>query len=130
MIKHRDNIGELWRFVAVGAINTAITYLLYLLLQRVCFYQIAYAIAYLLGIVSSYLLNSLVVFKKPLSWSRGIIYPLIYFAQYLISAALLAGVVEFLKISEKIGPLFVITLMVPVTFSLNRLVIVYDRKGH
>lgn len=126
MFRQGNRIDELWRFIAVGILNTAVTYLLYILLQTVLFYQIAYAIAYCLGILSSYLFNTLVVFRVPLSWSRGIIYPLIYFVQYVISAVFLSGIVELLDVSEKVGPLVVIVLMTPITFILNKLVIVRD----
>ena len=124
MPKQVNRINELWRFIAGGALNTGITYSLYLILKMIVFYQVAYAIAYTLGVVFSYLFNALIVFRVPLSWSGGGIYPLVYLAQYVISAFFLTMAVEQFSIPEKLGPLVVVILMVPVTFFLSKLAIV------
>ena len=55
--------GEFTGFLVVGAVNTALTYVLFLVLARYTHYWTAYTIASLLGIALSYVLNALFVFK-------------------------------------------------------------------
>src|SRR5436309_3269739 len=57
-------VGEFLGFVIVGAINTALTYALFLFIQQYVHYWIAYTIAFVIGIVLSYLLNVVFVFKS------------------------------------------------------------------
>lgn len=111
------------RFAAGGLFNTAATYLIYLGLILVMPYQWAYLVAYALGIIIAYLLNSLLVFRVPLSVKRASTYPVVYIVQYLMAAGLLAIVVEYLHLPETIGPLAVLVIMIPVSYVLNRLVL-------
>jgi putative flippase GtrA len=53
--------GEFTGFLVVGAVNTALTYVLFLVLARYTHYRIAYTIASVVGM--SYVLNALFVFK-------------------------------------------------------------------
>lgn len=111
------------RFAAGGLFNTAATYLIYLGLVQVMAYQWAYLVAYALGVVIAYLLNSLLVFRVPLSLGRASTYPIVYVVQYAMAAGLLALAVEVLQISEEIAPLAVLVIMVPVSYVLNRLML-------
>jgi len=107
------------RFIVGGAVNTALTYALYLGLATFLPYQVAYLIAYVAGIGIAYLINSKLVFGTPLSLKRASVYPLVYLVQYVIAAGLLAVLVEFAGLSEKIAPLVVIVAMIPVSYGLN-----------
>lgn len=107
------------RFVAGGAVNTAVTYALYLALAVVAPYQVAYLIAYVTGIALAYVINSKLVFATPLSLGRASTYPLIYVVQYLAAAGLLALLVEVAGMSETYAPLAVIVAMIPVSYGLN-----------
>ena len=55
------------RFVAAGVVNTAASYAIYLLLLPFVDYQLAYAIAYVAGIATQYVLHSRFVFAQPMS---------------------------------------------------------------
>lgn len=107
------------RFIAGGAVNTALTYALYLGLAIFLPYQAAYLIAYVAGIALAYVINSKFVFDTPLSAARASVYPIIYVVQYFLAAGLLAVLVEFVDLSEKIAPLVVIVAMIPVSYGLN-----------
>jgi putative flippase GtrA len=80
-------------------------------------------VAYALGIVIAYVLNSVLVFRVPLSLKRFTAYPLVYLVQYVIAAGLLAIAVEVLHAPEAIAPLAVLVIMVPFSYVLNRLVL-------
>ena len=108
------------RFLVAGTLNTLGGYLLYLLLQLVLPYQVAYFLAFIAGVVGAYCLNTLFVFRTRLAWRTFFAYPAIYLVQYLISAPMLALLVEWLKVPDTIAPLIVSVVMIPVSFLLNR----------
>ncbi|MGE4062577.1 MAG: GtrA family protein [Rhodospirillaceae bacterium] len=118
------DIGRWLRFVAGGAANTAVTYAVYLALIRFMPYLWAYFVAYVIGIVIAFVVNSRFVFRVPLSLKRFFAYPLVYIVQYLVSTVLLAACVEVLGLSVSIAPLVVIATMIPVSYLLNRFVLV------
>jgi putative flippase GtrA len=117
------------RFLVGGAANTAIGYLLYLAAARVMDYRWAYTTSYLLGIGISYLINSLYVFRQPLSWRRLLAFPAVYALQYAAGLALLWLFVSRLGIHKEYAPLLVVPLTIPLTFVASRLVLTY-RKRH
>lgn len=112
------------RFLCTGGINTAITYAIYLLLLQVISYQVSYTLAYVTGIAIAFLLNKIFVFKTHRGWKSVILYPLVYFAQYLLGILILWLVVDQLGLRAEFGPLAVIVLTIPLTYWLNRLVFV------
>jgi putative flippase GtrA len=107
-------------FLIGGAINTAFTYAVYLALNTILAYQLAYFIAYILGIIFAYWFNATVVFKVNLSWKGFFSYPIVYLVQYLASAFLLAGLVEMAGIMESLAPLVVAIIMVPATYVMSK----------
>lgn len=111
---------DIFKFVIGGGINTAFTYCLYFCLQMVFAYQLAYALAFATGIVFSYWYNAVVVFKTPLTWGGFFAFPLVYLAQYLLSAGLLSVFVEQLGFLQSIALLAILPLTVPITFALSR----------
>jgi putative flippase GtrA len=115
--------GRKLRFLLGGALNTALTYLLYLGLRGLLGYQLAYFVAYLAGIALSYLINAIVVFRRPLSWGSALAFPLVYVLQYIAGAGLLALFVEGLGLDERLAPLVVVLLLLPGTYLMTRFVL-------
>lgn len=111
------------RFLAVGAINTAATYGIYLLLQQYLYYQLAYAIAFGAGIVFSYAFNALLVFRVPLSAKGLRNYPIVYVGQYAASALVLSLIVKIGGVPVEIAPLLVTAMTVPLTYVMSRWVL-------
>ncbi|WP_207385991.1 GtrA family protein [Legionella gresilensis] len=111
------------RFVIVGTLNTLISYLVYLFLLNVTTLNIAYSITYLLSVVTSYLLNLIYVFKEKHSFKKSLQFPLIYLLQFIFSVILLNFFVYFLGMNEKIAPLLIILLFVPITYFLMRIIL-------
>lgn len=114
---------EFFRFLAVGAFNTAAGYVLYLGLLQVFGYRVAYSIAFVLGVLVSYALNTRYVFRQPFSFSKLLQFPLVYVVQYALGIALLFVLVEVLSIPAFVAPLIVVVVSVPVTFVLSRKII-------
>lgn len=116
------------RYVAMGLVNTASTYLLYLLLLRFLDYLVAYSLSYAAGIALAFVLNSRIVFKAKFHVARMLAYPAIYLVQYLVNAALLSVLVSRLKMPSSSAPLLVIALSVPLGYLLNKLVLTFDGR--
>ncbi len=111
---------QFFRFLIVGGINTAFSYGLYLLLLRFLAYLPAYSIAYCAGIVFSYFLNVLFVFKKRVSLKSFLKFPFVYLIQYLLGASTLWLLVGKLGISPELAMIGGIIITIPVTFLASR----------
>lgn len=111
------------RFVIAGASTTAVSYLVYLLLLLAFQAKLAYGLAYALGILWSYWINSTWVFRRKPTWTGLLSFPLVYVVQALASFGLFALLVDRLSMSKVLAPLLIVVLMLPVTFLLGRLVI-------
>jgi len=114
------------RFIVGGGINTGFTYLVYLGMNVFLSYQVAYFVAYAIGVVFSYWFNARVVFCVPLSWRGLFSYPIVYLVQYVFSAFLLGGLIRFFNMREEVAPLVVAVAMIPFTYSMSKLVL---RRG-
>ncbi|WP_211264514.1 GtrA family protein [Stenotrophomonas nitritireducens] len=114
------------RFLVSGGLNTAITYLIYLLLLQSFGYRIAYSAAYAFGIVFAYLINRIFVFRTHAGLRSMLLFPLVYVAQYLSSMAVLWTWIERLHLPARLGPLVVVAITVPLTYLLSRFV--FTRK--
>ena len=120
---------QLTRFIVSGAINTGITYGLYLVLLPLLGYLAAYSAAYVAGVLLSYCLNSAFVFRQPMSWRGLARFPLVYVFQYALTAMLLWLLVDTLAISERIALLAAIAVTVPATFLAARVAILPRRRS-
>jgi putative flippase GtrA len=111
-------------FVLFGGLNTAFTYLLYLLLSKEMHYQLAYLIAYVTGIAMAYILNLRFVFNARSSLRKIVCYPLIYVTQYLLGAGLMYLMLSVLSLPNALAPLLVIVLLLPISYYMNKKVLV------
>lgn len=114
---------EFIKFVVSGLINTGLTYIVYLILLKYMDYTFAYSISYISGILISYLLNSLFVFKERISFKKFLKFPLIYIVQYLINLSMVFIFVDQLKLSAQIVPIIVILITIPITYLLSKIII-------
>lgn len=114
---------EFSRFVAIGAVNTLLTYFFYIILLVFVSYQISYSITYIFGIYLSYYLNTRFVFNQKASITKAVQYPLVYLAQYLLGLLLLYILVEIMEINKLIAPILSIIVTIPVVFLLSRIII-------
>jgi putative flippase GtrA len=116
------------KFLFAGLINTGITYLIYLLCLQVFPYLLAYTISYISGIVVSYLLNSVFVFKTPLHWKKALQFPLVYLVQYFLGSLLISVYVEVLGIQPSIAALLNVIVLLPLSFILSRFILAKKTK--
>lgn len=125
IIKHenikKSNKKKFIVFLFGGLSNTVITYVLYYLFINFFSYKISYTSAYLIGILYSYLFNSIIVFKSTISLFKFLKYPSIYIIQYLLSITIIYVSIEFFYINKNYAPIISIILLIPVSFMLNKL---------
>lgn len=115
--------GQFLRFIAAGIVNAIVTYPLYLGLLVVVGYQAAYAIAYVVGIVLSYVVNARFVFHAPLRLADFLRFPLVYVVQYVLGAAGLWLLVDLFGMRKEWALAVVIAFTVPIVFALSRWVL-------
>lgn len=123
-------IKNLWRKQAEvllwalgGAVNTLLTYGLYLLFNGFLHYQVAFTASYVIGIIFAYFYNSWVVFKTPISVRKFMQFPVVYLVQYLLSIGLLSVLVQTLDVREQLAPIFVLIIVTPITYLLSKLIL-------
>ena len=117
-----------FRFVIAGAVNTVVTYLLFLGLASFLNHMIAYTLAYAFGIALSYLLNTQFVFRTAPRWKTAAAFPLVYAAQYAWGLIVLYVLVDVLNYRSEIAMLVVIGSSVLLTYALTRRVLVGARS--
>jgi len=108
------------RFLIAGAINTIATYAIYVALLPLLNYTFAYTVAYLTGIVISYLLSTSFVFRVMRTATNMVTFPLVYVVQYLLGALVLNLAVRWIGIPDKFALIASIVVTIPVTFFLSR----------
>lgn len=113
---------EFVRYLAAGGVNTAITYIAYLLILPFMHHQIAYALTYVAGVFSGYALNARLVFRQPLQWRKALQFPIVFIVQYVLAALFLELFVG-LGMSRELAGLVSIAPTVPITFLLSRWVL-------
>lgn len=114
---------EFNKFIFFGVVNTALGYVIYVILLLFLAYPVAYTIAYVSGIFLSYYLNSRFVFKREMRLSKAMQYPVVYIVQYVLGISLLYLLVELCEINKVIAPVLIVIVTVPVTFLLSRFII-------
>jgi putative flippase GtrA len=111
------------RFLLSGAVNTGVTYVIYLLLLRVVSYTISFTIAFAAGIALSFILNRTFVFGKPRLARRHLLFPLVYVVQYLVGLGIVHLWVGYAGWEPRWAPLASIVVTVPLTFLLSKWVL-------
>ncbi len=123
----KSSRSEWVRFVISGGTNTVVTYVLYLALLRLVEYRAAFTISFVIGIILGYSLNTWFVFRTRWSLLMLFGYPVIYLVQYGLGLLLLTVEVDKLGIDRRFAPFINVTLLLPLTFLLNRWYL--TRKG-
>jgi putative flippase GtrA len=118
---------EFSRFLISGGTNTVATYILYLWLLLFTGYEIAYTVSFVAGIVLAYALGTYFVFRTQWSWKKFAQFPLVYILQYGAGMSMMWLLVERMGMDDRIAPLIIIVVLIPLTFVLTRKIIDTDR---
>lgn len=121
----RETAFQMLRFAIVGVIATAVHYGVYLLLLNVLSETIAYSIGYVVAFVCNFILTCVFTFRKKASTQRGIGFGLAHLVNYGLHVALL-NLFLWIGLSNKLAPIPVFCIAVPVNFLLVRYVFKRD----
>ena len=110
-------------FAIGGVLNTALSFLVYLGLNVHLGHQLSYFCAFLFGLIFSYFYSCLIVFKRQTGLKSFFSFPIVYAVQYFFGAASLEILVSLLDVSEKVAPLIISFLMLPMSFLLSKFVL-------
>ncbi|HEY9035138.1 MAG TPA: GtrA family protein [Pseudomonadales bacterium] len=114
---------KFFRFLISGGVSTVISYAVYLVANHWLPYGWAWTLAYGAGIIYGYIVQSIWVYKRPMSVKSFFAFPLVYVVQYLVTLALLSVLIGGLGWSEIYSPLLVVVSTIPLTYALSRFVI-------
>jgi putative flippase GtrA len=111
------------RFLVAGAINTVTSYGIFVALLQFMPYLAAYTIAYIAGVLLSYLLLTTFVFHTRRRLTTALRFPLVYIAQYLTGSAVIVALVEAWHVRAWIAAIVAIVATVPLSFLLSRTIL-------
>lgn len=126
LLKNRKN--QWGKFLLGGGLNFAITYVVYVILNTIMYFQFAFAIAYGVGIIWGYWFNTKFVFNAKISLAAFLRYPTVYVFQYFQSAIVLWVGVEMFQMNKNLVPIVATIISIPVTFTLSKLILVPKAK--
>lgn len=112
------------KFIGAGVVNTIASYLVYLLLVLFLNYQISYAIAFVFGIILSFILNTKYVFEVEQTVKKFVLFPFVYLIQYLLGAFMMNFIIEILEINKFFAPLIVTVCLLPVSYLLSKKILI------
>jgi len=111
------------KFIIVGGLNTGAAYLFYLFFLIFSPYILAYSLSFILSTFISYFLYTYWVFKRSWSWKKLIQFPFVYLVQYFVGLLFLSLLIEYFTINDKLAPILVMILLVPLTYFLTKKII-------
>ncbi|WP_420916814.1 GtrA family protein [Paenibacillus thiaminolyticus] len=117
--KYRELLG----FVVVGLLNTTLTYLMYLFFLNYTQYSIAYTVSFIIGIIFSYFINTIFVFRVKINIKKLFQFPVVYIVQYLINLLLTFIYVNYLGIDANFALLLSLIITIPLTFIMSRFIL-------
>lgn len=126
-MKNKKIMIQFIKFGIVGGLNTLLTYLIYYVgISLGLHYIISNAVAFVITVFISFLLNSNFVFRgekrSGLEWLKALLKVYASYAgtSLVLSSVLLWVWVDCIGISEKIAPFINLVFTVPINFLLNK----------
>ncbi|MEU6589012.1 GtrA family protein [Streptomyces sp. NPDC046881] len=115
---------QILTFAAVGVVNTAAYYCLYLLFLTGLPYLAAHVLAFLLSMVGSFFLNARFTYRIRPTWRKFLLFPLTNVTNFLITTAGVYLIVDVLHAGSRFAPLLASAVAVPFTFLVSRWVMI------
>lgn len=126
-IKPTNFIGDAVRFLLAGGLNTVLSYLVYLLLNFVVSYQIAYGLSWLFGLLFIVIFYPSKVFMgSENTWKKIALLILQYIVVFLCGLQFLMLLVSYVGLSEALAALLTMVFTTGLNFILMRLL--YRKK--
>lgn len=121
-IKSKTLIKDAVRFLIGGGLNTAISYLAYILFLLFADYQIAYALSWVVGLLIIVIFYPAKVFVgSQNSWKKMALLIAQYILVFFCGLQCLKVLVVYVGVSEQVAALFTMALTTVLNFLLMRL---------
>lgn len=114
---------EFIRFTLMRIACAVLSYAAYLLALVWVRYEAAYVLSYIFGVALAYYTTARLVFDEPLRRKSALLFPLVYFLQFVLGYVLIRFAVETLGIPEWLGLAFSVAITLPLTFVLSRWIV-------
>lgn len=124
----QEKCWQLVRFGIVGTISSVIHYGVYRLLLLAVSPNPAFTGGYLVGFAFNYFLTTFFTFRSQPSSTNAAGFSVSHLINYLLEIGLL-NLFLWMGIGDKIAPILVMVIVVPVNFLILRFVYTYRRKG-
>ncbi|MGW2487285.1 GtrA family protein [Streptomyces sp. NPDC001606] len=111
---------QIFTFAAVGVVNTAAYYLLYLVFLTWLPYLAAHVLAFAISMVGSFFLNARFTYRVRPTWRKFLLFPLTNLANFLITTAGVYVIVDVLHAGSRFAPLVASAAAIPITFLVSR----------
>lgn len=116
-------------FAAVGVVNTAVYYALYLLFLTRLPYLAAHVLAFVLSMIGSFFLNARFTYRTRPTWRKFLLFPLTNATNFLMTTAGVWLIVDVLHAGNRFAPLLASAAAIPVTFAISRWVMLPGRPA-
>lgn len=123
----RREAGRIVRFGITGTICSAVHYGVYLLFLRLTNSNIAYTLGYGVGLVCNYVLTTYFTFNKQPSRRNASGFAASHVINYLMEIGLL-NLFLYLSVGDRLAPLLVMVVAVPLNFLMLRFVYLHRRR--
>lgn len=120
---------EFWRFIVIRAVCAILTYGLYLGLLPYMSYQLAYVIAFAVGLVLAYAVNAKFVFREAMRMESAFRFPLVYVVQFAVGFFVLKLLVAYFAVPASLGLALSTVATIPLTFYLSRKIIRMEKRS-
>jgi putative flippase GtrA len=111
---------QILTFAAVGVINTATYYCLYLLFLNWLPYLFAHVVAFVTSMVGSFFLNARFTYRTRPTWRKFLLFPLTNGTNFLVTTSGVYVIVDVLHAGSRFAPLLASAAAIPVTFVVSR----------
>lgn len=111
---------QILAFAAVGVVNTATYYFLYLLFLAAFPYLVAHVLAFALSMIGSFFLNARFTYRTRPTWRKFLLFPLTNLSNFVITTAGVYLIVDVLHAGSRFAPLLASAAAIPFTFVLSR----------
>lgn len=110
---------EICRFVIVGIFAVIIQYIVYFLLLKEFYHNIAFLIGYLVSFIFNYLMTAKFTFSTRISYRNGFGFILCHIVNFLMQVLFLNIFIWF-GLSKQLAPIPMFAICVPTNFVLVR----------
>lgn len=119
--QNRDKIGEIIRFGVTGVVSTLATYLFYYIFLNWLNPTVSFTIAYIIAMVINYLLTTSFTFKVKATKKNAAGFLISNAVNYIL-CALFLNIFLWLGVPEKLAPIPMYMICIPINFLIVRFV--------